>query len=103
MFRSSVETRLLPFLPKLSFEVSAAAAAAFLDLKGVKIPLEPRHVVEYAAFDDKDMNPLLKLSKQYLAYEEPDEAVKRRGPRIGPTEGEQLLTADQAAKDKVRS
>ena len=59
-------------------------------------------MVEYAAFDDKDINPLMKLSKQYLAIEEPGEAVKRRGPRIGPTQGEQLLTANQAAKDQVR-
>ncbi len=69
--------------------------------QGAKLPLEPRHVVEYAAWDDNQLHPLQRWMKEHVhATESPDPAT-RRGPRIGPTIGETVAIGPQSERDQV--
>lgn len=72
-------------------------------LQGVKIPLEPRHVVEYAAWDDGQVHPINRLLREHVTYNEEADPMNRRGPRIGPTSVEQIMGGDDAARLQVHS
>jgi hypothetical protein len=71
-------------LPKCRTCVSAEQAT--------KVPLEPRYVAEYAAFDDApSKNPVDGPLQRQLGYHELNVRHSRRGPRIGPSFEEELL------------
>jgi hypothetical protein len=60
--------------------------------QATKVPLEPRYVAEYAAFDDApSKNPLDGPLQRQLGYHELNVRHSRRGPRIGPSFEEELL------------
>jgi hypothetical protein len=67
--------------------------------QAVKLPLEPRHIAEFAAFDDQEAHPLKRALRQAAGYQESGDPSQRRGPRIGPTPDEEILL--QAHADVV--
>jgi hypothetical protein len=72
----------------------------------VKIPLEPRHIAEFAAFDDAPpKGPLFRFLSGLLhpgdGGVEPDDAAARRGPRIGPTAVEEVMMLDESERGAV--
>jgi hypothetical protein len=61
--------------------------------QATKVPLEPRYVSEYAAFDEPPFkNPLDGPMQRQLGYHELNVRHSRRGPRIGSSFEEELLT-----------
>lgn len=75
--------------------------------QAVKIPLEPRHVAEYAAWDDAPPKGPLGRALQWLAGGgrppsiEDDNGGGRRGPRLAPSAEEVVMAMDPADRDKV--
>lgn len=73
-------------------------------VQAIKIPLEPRHVVEYAQGDDESFwHPWQRWYSQHLAWQEFERPLLRRGPRIGPTPREMAAIEPdrQLVKEKV--
>lgn len=100
-----------PSLPRptsLTSPVSPhALPTPFAHPQGVKIPLEPRHVAQYAAFDDAPAKGPLWRFLSGLAGGgrggeiEPEAPGARRGPRLAPSAEEIIATLPQDLRDQV--
>lgn len=67
-----------------------------LPTQATQLPLEPRHVAEYAAFDGApSKNPFDGPIQRQLVYHELDARGGRRGPRLRPSYEEEVLALDQ--------
>lgn len=78
-------------VPLQDFRVPYAMQAH--GVEATKVPLEPRYVAEYAAFDEPpSKNPLDGPIQRQMAYHEVNVRHSRRGPRIGPSFEEELLS-----------